>query len=302
MNFSLDILFLQKKLFGKNYKLNIKPKYSKILKKPIIFYLILSFLSENEIFELYFTCKKFKNLIIDDPFFENQVLKLQLKLLKKKNTKNSTVNNSNSDINHFIYNNYIQNINKKLQLSFIINKIMQEKNSKIKVLEEIINNSYDNLTICYLNKKKTYEIDKFINKKKNVDKERINEIYIKLVDKELKNYLEKEIEISNQIKNNNSIDLELLELLNKYRYNENKSPSSIENLKNYSERNIKLKELNSQIQNFIKYNENENKNNLIGFEKIKKVPLILYQNLLNIKEITFNREDYVIRNLDIKKK
>lgn len=84
MNQSLDILFLRKKVTGAKLKLNLKPKYFKTLKKPSIFYNIAEFLQEDDLFELNFTCRKFKNMIKEDTKIDNKVLRASIRKLKKK--------------------------------------------------------------------------------------------------------------------------------------------------------------------------------------------------------------------------
>lgn len=312
MNFPLDILFLQKKMLGKNYRINIKPKYGKILKRPIIFYLIISYLTENELFELFYTCSKFNKLISDDPIFENKVLKFKIKIMKEKD-KNKLIiddNNRNIDVNAIIYNDYLDYFNKKFKLSYLNSKLKNEKLSKMKILDEIINNSNNMLSISYSNKNKSFELNKLKKKvEKNDDnfidieelemkrKDMIDEIYFKLIEKELR--------YNNQYLDNNVFDIEKL---NKYNYNY--SPSNEKkfldiNKVNYSfeENNKKLNELNQQIQYYI--NEIERKNTKYNFEilsnKIKLISSSLFQNLHDIKEITFNNDEYVFKNFDIKK-
>lgn len=308
MNFPLDILFLQKKMLGKNYRINIKPKYGKILKKPIIFYLIISYLTENELFELFYTCGKFNKLITEDPIFENQVLKFKIKIMKEKENKNRIIeDNKNIDVNAIIYNDYLEYFNKKIKLSYLNSKLKNEKSSKMKILDEIINNSNIMYTISYSNKNKSFEVNKVKKNVQKIDdnfidieelerkrKDMIDEIYFKLIEKELRH--------NNQNLDNNFFDVEKL---NKYNYsppNENKKLDILNN-NSFDENKRKLNELNQQIQYFI--NEVEKKNTKYNFEifsnKLKLISSKLYQNLLDIKEITFNNDEFVFKNFDIKK-
>lgn len=83
MNHRINMLLLQKKITGKQIRLNLKPNYRKTLNKKFIFYNIAGFLDDTDIYELCKTCSSMNKLIRGNTETENKFLKGQVKKIKK---------------------------------------------------------------------------------------------------------------------------------------------------------------------------------------------------------------------------
>jgi hypothetical protein len=87
MNYRIGTLILRRHILGKELRYNPNPNISKTLKKPTVFKNIAEFLDEEDLFQLYYCCSRFKSLISSDMQLENKVLKVSVRKLKKSKRK-----------------------------------------------------------------------------------------------------------------------------------------------------------------------------------------------------------------------
>jgi hypothetical protein len=138
MNYSLDMLFLRKKVIGTKFKLNLKPERAKTLKKPYILSIIANYLKDEELHQLYYSCKKIKRVIKEDPNLDNKILRYSLKKLRKKNKHTEgisedededNINKDHIDVKEKVSDiqNHIYLIEKRILISSI-RKLMNKNN------------------------------------------------------------------------------------------------------------------------------------------------------------------------------
>lgn len=183
----VDLIFLKRKVLGKKYRVNLKPQYYATMKKPTVFYTITGFLNEDEVFELAFSCTKFKKMINNDIVLENKLLKVCLKKIRK-NAKAENNNQNRKRNENFMDEFDIKSINKlqrRVKISELNQKHIIDYNKEVKhKLDEL-----DTL----INKKQTYlDIDKILNQsnQKNTTQITPKQININNKSPSLKNALE----------------------------------------------------------------------------------------------------------------
>lgn len=163
--------------------------YAKTLKKPYIFYNFASFLEEEEIFQLAYTCKKAKQLITEKTELENKFLKVCVKKLKDKEKEEDSdkFKEKEKNINEYDYltNYYLINkvkFNNFMQMNFELKNKKQKEDidSKLKQMQELynicddrLNNSDSEYDSCFKNLEKK---DLVANERimKQIEQEKIN--------------------------------------------------------------------------------------------------------------------------------
>ncbi len=304
MNQTLDMFFLRKKLMGKNYKLNLKPKYFKIMKKQVIFYLICNYLSREELFELYWSCRTFKQLIQEDIELENKILKYSIVKLKERYSSSSTKDKEkDKGIPLSLLNEAEQSLN-RLKFYSINSKLKEEKYNKLRELDNLLSNG--GITISSNDGKKLTVEPIYSNNDKS-DKDKIN------LSKAIMEEAKKTSNDNNNIRLNNNFLNEQEHFNISFNALQNKTfdINSIDD--NYFINNDKNTEIFKQQLNKVlhekaiyKYQNQNNKYDLkpnyqVLREKLKQVPSLIYKNIIDIKEMTFEPELYALKNIDISK-
>ena len=264
MSNSIDYYFLKKHLKGNKFKLNLKPKYSKTLKKSFYFKNIAKFLSEDDLFELYYTCKRFKAFIKEEVVLENQVLKSSLKKMKKKN------NLKNNKTFSFFFFNITQTDNTDNEHSKL-----DTKDNDTKINESYINIKYFNYyarIYCshiyfkykeYMNNISDYKLIKS-NEANSMFKININKNSLKDIDKNSNAYSECDIKKLNELDNI---------------------------IRNYDLKDSK--KINYNLDNTNTNNNNNNNNNLFKDSNSHEYKIIKEKQLINYKKNAFKNNKYI---------
>lgn len=146
MNYRIGTLLLRRQILGKELKYNPNPNISKTLKKATVFKNIAEFLDEEDIFQLYYCCSRFKSLISSDINLENKVLKVSVRKLKKtkrKQRRKYCYRKKEKDLNA-ITNYNIEEMYHKVKKNANWIKQLEQRNdeieNKLRTLDEIIYN------------------------------------------------------------------------------------------------------------------------------------------------------------------
>lgn len=222
MNQSLDILFLRKKVTGAKLKLNLKPKYFKTLKKPAVFYNLADYLQEDDLFELNFTCRKFKHMIKEEPKLDNKVLRSSLRKLKKKvrNEEEPQIVERKTKFNPYI-NDEVMRAQKLMLIKSRSIKINLNKQEKIKKLEQIVAQApleFKQIEVPQLNnsslKSSLVPIENYNYTEimKNIEH---NNAYIHRTDEEFRKNMQTRLQIIEERFKNNSFEFQIQRLIYK---------------------------------------------------------------------------------------
>ena len=296
MNQTLDMFFLRKRVLGKNYKFNLKPKYSKILKKPTVFYIICNFLSDEELFELYYTCHKFHEMIGNEVILENKILKTSLKKLKKKNEKSDETKDKEKEL-ALLSENVLQ-MQAKFRLMSINSKLVNNKLSKLKELDELIANG--GVIISNNNDKDfSYNIENIDNIE---DKSNSYNLSFKLKELEKINNLCNQYSDELIVDNINKSNISINAMENKYfdikRTNEQYFKEMEEKLKYF---NCQLNKV-AQEKSIMEFERKQSKNNIhVLKDKLYRISSNIYKNIVDYKDYAIDPQMFMIRNLDYDK-
>lgn len=307
MNQTLDMFFLRKKLMGKNYKLNLKPKYFKIMKKQVVFYLICNYLSQEELFELYWSCRTFKQMIQEDIELENKILKYSIKRLKERYSFNTSNKDKEKDkgVPLSLLNEVEQSLN-RLKLNSLNSKLKEEKYNKLRELDNLLSNG--GITVS-ANDGKTLTVEPFYSFNNNANS--IDAMKVK--SEEISKSLNDKTESDNNLRLNQGF-LNKQEHFNiSYNALQNKQFDIKSVDESYFENNDKKVEVFKQQLSKALHEKaiNQHKNQNTKFDlkpnyqvlkdKLIQVPSLIYKNIIDFKEMTFEPEMYALKNFDINK-
>lgn len=179
MNYRIGTLLLRRQILGKELKYNPNPNISKTLKKAAVFKNIAEFLEEDDLFQLYYTCSRFKSLISTDINLENKVLKVSIRKLKKtkrKQRRKYCYKKKEKDLSAIINYNIEEMYNKVKKNADWIKRLEQKNDeieNKLRTLDEIIYNPEVKTTI---------DVDAFFSKE--ATKNKMKDLKIEQISKE----------------------------------------------------------------------------------------------------------------------
>lgn len=142
------MLFIRKRLLGAKLKINLKRHYKKTLEKPVVFHILLSFLTEEDILELAYVCQAFKKLIHGSIDTDNRLLKISLtklrKCLRKTDARDYELLDEDIDSKCKLYHNphcdNIELVYFKVKQSMKLRKSISDKFRKLNELNLILKN------------------------------------------------------------------------------------------------------------------------------------------------------------------